>query len=184
MSIVHVCTSTAEHIQSSLIQQVEVAKTSLASALDAVYYDDNATDVINTVLIRIELYPANMDKHFKIDHNLQHCILYFVNTVDAVGKPLYTDKTFDAQIAGAKLVSDAVLVETFWSQKRCNVHLAKKFANFNTHFGRGDNGTVSVQVMQGCIVLLKPMGVVDAVPVAVNRVKEEPEKVGEASTVV
>ncbi|TFK24786.1 hypothetical protein FA15DRAFT_704221 [Coprinopsis marcescibilis] len=194
MSIVHIHTSTAEHVQGSLIQQVEVAKTSLASALDAVYYDDDATDVINTASIRIvelynwdrfvkELYPANTDEHFKIDHDLQHRILYFVNTVDAVGKPPYTDKTFDAQIAGAKLVSDAVLVETFWSQKRCNVHLAKKFADFNTRFGRGDNGTVSAQVTQGCIVLLKPMGVVGAVPVAVNRVEEEPEKVGEASTV-
>ncbi|TFK17336.1 hypothetical protein FA15DRAFT_710910, partial [Coprinopsis marcescibilis] len=94
MSIVHVHTSTAEHVQGSLIQQVEVAKTSLASALDAVYYDDDATDVINTASIRIvelynwdrfvkELYPANTDERFKIDHDLQHRILYFVNTVDA-----------------------------------------------------------------------------------------------------
>ncbi|TFK17935.1 hypothetical protein FA15DRAFT_661090 [Coprinopsis marcescibilis] len=112
----------------------------------------------------------NMDKHFKIDHVLQHRILYFINTINAVGKPPYTDKTFDAQIAGAKLISDAILVKTFWSQKRCNVCLAKKFSNFNTCFGRGDNGI--------------PMGAVDAVPVAVNRVEEEPKKVEEVSTVV
>ncbi|TFK20818.1 hypothetical protein FA15DRAFT_707774 [Coprinopsis marcescibilis] len=154
MSIIHIHTSTTEHVQGSLIQQVKVAKTLLASALDAIYYDDDATDVINTVSVRIvelfnwnlfikELYPVNMDECFKIDHDLQHCILYFINTVDAVGKLPYTNKTFDAQIAGAKLVSDAVLVETFWSQKRCNVHLAKKFADFNTRFERGDNGTVT-----------------------------------------
>ncbi|TFK17251.1 hypothetical protein FA15DRAFT_711007 [Coprinopsis marcescibilis] len=160
MSIVHVHTSTAEHVQGSLIQQVKVAKTSLASALDAVYYDGDATNVINTALVRIvelynrdrlvkELYPTNTDKRFKIDHDLQHCILYFINTVDAVGKPLYTNKTFDAQIAGAKLVSDAVLVEMFWSQKRCNIHLAKKFADFNTPFERGDNGIKTVLGIRG-----------------------------------